>query len=409
MRDLRAPLDLDSGYLSRLLRSLERAGLAKTQADPEDGRVRAVRLTRPASPNGRLSTTRATTLAWSLIEPLNQAQRARLLEAMTTVERLLTAGLVEIADRGSGECRRAAVHRGLLRDPPRAVRRRLRPCREHPRRRGGPRPPRRPAPGGSAARQPVGCGALKLHGRRPAEIKRMWVSADARGLGLGRRLLAELERRGVGARGAADPARDQPLTAGGHLALPVVRLRRGAGVQRRALRPPLVREGTPAAAALTRPEACTAGRWSVRGSARPTGGDPGHRIAARSLRVGSRARSATGPRRPVAARRRPGGAAPGRVGPLNARVDQRYRKRVTAANGSRTAVACSRNGCVVLQPVGYCEDGGLERPLVGILSVASFCRGRPCPLPDGGSRMPLRVVRCGDGRPGAASPPGLAR
>ncbi|HEY0782058.1 MAG TPA: GNAT family N-acetyltransferase, partial [Thermoanaerobaculia bacterium] len=43
--------------------------------------------------------------------------------------------------------------------------------------------------------EPIGCGALKLHGRAPAEIKRMWVSASTRGLGIGRRLLAELERR----------------------------------------------------------------------------------------------------------------------------------------------------------------------------------------------------------------------
>ena len=40
---------------------------------------------------------------------------------------------------------------------------------------------------------PVGCGALKFHGRRPAELKRMWVAPSTRGLGLGRRLLAELE------------------------------------------------------------------------------------------------------------------------------------------------------------------------------------------------------------------------
>jgi GNAT superfamily N-acetyltransferase len=42
--------------------------------------------------------------------------------------------------------------------------------------------------------RPVGCGALKFHGDDPCELKRMWVAREARGLGLGRRLLAELER-----------------------------------------------------------------------------------------------------------------------------------------------------------------------------------------------------------------------
>ena len=48
---------------------------------------------------------------------------------------------------------------------------------------------------------PVGCGAVKFHGSDPAELKRMWVAPAARGLGVGRRLLRELEeqarRRGV--------------------------------------------------------------------------------------------------------------------------------------------------------------------------------------------------------------------
>ena len=43
--------------------------------------------------------------------------------------------------------------------------------------------------------EPVGCGALKYHDDAPAEVKRMWVSPIVRGLGLGRRLLAELEDR----------------------------------------------------------------------------------------------------------------------------------------------------------------------------------------------------------------------
>ena len=45
VRALRSRLDLDSGYLSRLLRSLEKDGLAVTEPSGTDGRVRTVRLT----------------------------------------------------------------------------------------------------------------------------------------------------------------------------------------------------------------------------------------------------------------------------------------------------------------------------------------------------------------------------
>ena len=41
--------------------------------------------------------------------------------------------------------------------------------------------------------EPVGCGAVKHHPDAPAEIKRMWIALQARGLGLGRRLLDTLE------------------------------------------------------------------------------------------------------------------------------------------------------------------------------------------------------------------------
>lgn len=41
--------------------------------------------------------------------------------------------------------------------------------------------------------EPIGCGAVKHHEDAPSEIKRMWVAETARGLGIGRGLLAELE------------------------------------------------------------------------------------------------------------------------------------------------------------------------------------------------------------------------
>jgi GNAT superfamily N-acetyltransferase len=49
--------------------------------------------------------------------------------------------------------------------------------------------------------EPVACGGLRFNGDQPADLKRMWVAESARGMGIGRRLLAELERR-AGDKGA---------------------------------------------------------------------------------------------------------------------------------------------------------------------------------------------------------------
>lgn len=42
-------------------------------------------------------------------------------------------------------------------------------------------------------KEAVACGALKFHDGRVGEVKRLWVAPEARGVGLGRRLLATLE------------------------------------------------------------------------------------------------------------------------------------------------------------------------------------------------------------------------
>lgn len=195
VRALRRRLDLDSGYLSRLLRSLERSGLVLVEQDAADGRVRRARLTESGLEERATLDHLSDELAWSLLEPLTEAQRQRLVEAMGVVERLVTAGMVtlEVADPRSAAARYCigAYFRELDRrfehgfDAARSISADAAELTE---------------PAGVLLvarlyRAPVGCGAVKFHGAGVAEIKRMWVDPSTRGLGLGRRILSELERR----------------------------------------------------------------------------------------------------------------------------------------------------------------------------------------------------------------------
>ncbi|MEU8251823.1 bifunctional helix-turn-helix transcriptional regulator/GNAT family N-acetyltransferase [Nonomuraea sp. NPDC048916] len=203
VRTLRVGLDLDSGYLSRLLRTLEQQGLVVVEPGSPDKRVRTVRLTPAGLAERRELDRLSDELARSLLDSLSDTQQARLVEAMGEVERLLTAGLVEVATEDPS----SAAARFCLQSYAAELDTRFDAGFD----------PDRSIPAGAAeltepagllllARlrgEPIGCGALKFHGSAPAEIKRMWVSPAARGLGVGRRILRELElrarRRGVGA------------------------------------------------------------------------------------------------------------------------------------------------------------------------------------------------------------------
>src|SRR5690348_15416915 len=107
VRELRRRLSLDSAYVSRLLRSLEQQGLVIVKASEEDGRVRLVRLTDAGLRERAELDLRADAFARSLLEPLNESQRARLVAAMAQVERLLIASMVQIsaADPASQDAR----------------------------------------------------------------------------------------------------------------------------------------------------------------------------------------------------------------------------------------------------------------------------------------------------------------
>lgn len=195
VRALRARLGLDSGYVSRLLRGLEADGLVTVEPNEHDRRVRTARLTAEGRAERALLDRSSDELARSLLDPLAGDQRARLVAAMGEVERLLTAGLVEIVEVDPDE----ADARHCLHAYADELDRRFASGFDVARSRQVPADDMRPPAGlflvARLRDRPVGSGALRFHHRAPAEIKRLWVDDAARGLGLGRRLLDALEVR----------------------------------------------------------------------------------------------------------------------------------------------------------------------------------------------------------------------
>jgi DNA-binding MarR family transcriptional regulator/GNAT superfamily N-acetyltransferase len=194
VRQLRRRLGMDSGYASRLLRSLEAQGLIAVETAARDRRVRHAHLT-PAGLAERAELDRLSDeLATSMLEPLDERQRTRLVAAMQDVERLLLASLISIAaeDPATDDARWCLAQ--YFAELARRFEGGFDPALSIPAASEDLTPPSGLLLVARRRERPVGCGGLKFHGREPAELKRMWVSPEARGLGLGRRLLRHLEQ-----------------------------------------------------------------------------------------------------------------------------------------------------------------------------------------------------------------------
>ncbi|MFH8611684.1 GNAT family N-acetyltransferase [Streptomyces sp. NPDC018029] len=193
VRRLRERLGLDSGYVSRLLRALEADGLVSVEPHHGDRRVRTVRLTDAGRAERALLDERSDELADSLLRPLNTAQRARLVAAMAEVDRLLTAGTVTLDAVDPDHPDAQYCLRSYFTELQERFDTGFDPAQSLLPDAGGLRPPHGLFLVARAHGEPVGCAGLKLPADAPAEIKRMWVAPEARGLGLGRRFLTELE------------------------------------------------------------------------------------------------------------------------------------------------------------------------------------------------------------------------
>lgn len=190
---IRDRLGLDSGLMSRFLRSLEREGLIGTATDPADRRRRIARLT----PAGEAEL--------AAYDAIGHARAARLIAragpraselvaAMDLIATLLNRDQLDIRPADPDSPEMLASWRGYVAEL----------CARVP----GARPELFPVPDPAADRYrpphgrclvawsddlPVGCVSLRPIDATTAEVKRLWVDASARGQGLARRLMAAIE------------------------------------------------------------------------------------------------------------------------------------------------------------------------------------------------------------------------
>ncbi|GCB46609.1 GCN5-related N-acetyltransferase [Streptomyces sp. NL15-2K] len=196
LRELRARLGLDAGYLSRMAKALEAQGLVRMSVHPGDNRLRRVELTPAGRAEVEEQNRRAGAFAAGLLQGLAPGQRAELTGALATAQRLLRlAGItVELVDGASPDARAcldayaadidARFPEGFDKSDL------VRP--EEVSGDAGAFFVAYERTAGTVAR-PMGCGALRRLEPGVGEIRHVWVHPDARRLGLARRLLGALE------------------------------------------------------------------------------------------------------------------------------------------------------------------------------------------------------------------------
>jgi DNA-binding MarR family transcriptional regulator/GNAT superfamily N-acetyltransferase len=194
VRTLRTELELDSGYLSRMLRSLESSSLVKMETKESDRRVRIARLTREGLAERAVLDKRSDELASSLLASLSDKQSARLVGAMAEVERLLSVAMIKITPEDPAHPHARYCVSAYFSELDRRFDTGFNPEVSMPAHDEELRPPAGLILVARLHGEPIGCGALKFHEDAHAEIKRMWVADSARGQGVGRRILGKLEK-----------------------------------------------------------------------------------------------------------------------------------------------------------------------------------------------------------------------
>jgi DNA-binding MarR family transcriptional regulator/N-acetylglutamate synthase-like GNAT family acetyltransferase len=189
--DIRDYLGLDSGLMSRLLRSLEDEGLIETTPHADDARRRVASLTRTGRHEFKAYEAISNTQAKALLA--RHTRQEALLAAMDMIGSALLRQRTELTEMNP----RGPEARYCLGEYYAELARRFKHGFDVARSRD-PDADDMVRPRGAfivamSDGLPIGCVGLKGGDSEIAEIKRLWVAPSARGLGLSRRLMAAAE------------------------------------------------------------------------------------------------------------------------------------------------------------------------------------------------------------------------
>jgi GNAT superfamily N-acetyltransferase len=136
---------------------------------------------------------RADAFATAVLAPLSAAQRDRLVAAMAEVKRLMQGSAVHIQAEAPDSADAKWCLAGYFRELAERFETGFDPAMSISASADELTPPAGVFVIARLDGRPIGCGALKFKDGDVGEIKRMWVCTDARGLGVGRRILEKLE------------------------------------------------------------------------------------------------------------------------------------------------------------------------------------------------------------------------
>jgi len=190
---LRSKLGLDSGYLSRLLQSLEKQELITVAKGDGDARRRRAKLTRKGVSERAAYDRLSDALAASMLEPLAAPEQNRLLTAMGEIERLIRAAEVKIAPEPPDGADARLCLDAYFRELADRFEGGFDADADHSARAADMTPPSGLFLVARLEGEAIGCGGFKRAGKARGEIKRVWIAPSVRGMGVARRLLRTLE------------------------------------------------------------------------------------------------------------------------------------------------------------------------------------------------------------------------